>query len=373
MSESRGPQFSSPISDDQLLEAIAVGVHDGVAVLDLEGRVVFSNRALGEILGFGEDDRPGGITRLDLFPHAYPPPISPQAEAPVEGPSHVSESHTRTPQGLVANGPEERRLHWWCSPLTAPSGAPTGQVVVMHEVKERRSLDWNNWSSFSTVAHQYRSFVADMKLIYNVLLSNVLEPDEQREWLNRGKQQVEQLAHLVENFLRASQIESGQLGVRSGEVALHSLVRGVLDDPRHATKVHELRNEVPPQLPSVSADPALLSMALENLVDNAIKYSPQGGVVRVTAMVPHQDPGSVLVQVSDQGVGIPPEQLSSLFARFHRLTNPGTAGVQGLGLGLYIVKSLLEAQGGRIWATSQPGQGTTFSFALSAIPSSQGS
>ena len=132
---------------------------------------------------------------------------------------------------------------------------------------------------------------------------------------------------------------------------------------RQTTSVHELVVDVPDALPDAIADPDKLGEVALNLISNAIKYSPQGGRVRVSAWYDDDD-GRLVMSVEDQGIGIAKEDQAQLFVTFQRIHRPETQGVRGTGLGLYIVKGLLELMGGAVWVESELDQGSTFFVAL---------
>jgi signal transduction histidine kinase len=130
---------------------------------------------------------------------------------------------------------------------------------------------------------------------------------------------------------------------------------------RTQTQVHEIVVRFPPDFPSVVGDLIRLEQVLNNLVSNAIKYSPNGGTIEISG---RGSPDEVIVTVSDTGVGISYEELPHVFERFFRGARERHQGTPGAGLGLYLSKAIVEAHGGRIWAESEPGEGTTFSFAI---------
>jgi signal transduction histidine kinase len=142
------------------------------------------------------------------------------------------------------------------------------------------------------------------------------------------------------------------------------------------TPAHNLRLDVAPGVPLVTADPLRVEQVLTNLVDNAIKYSPEGGPVTVRVAPGDDDPGAtagtVVVAVRDHGVGLTPEQTERAFDRFYRATDSLNGAPRGIGLGLFLSKHLVEAQGGHIWAESEPGRGSTFRFTLPALAMAEG-
>jgi signal transduction histidine kinase len=130
---------------------------------------------------------------------------------------------------------------------------------------------------------------------------------------------------------------------------------------RARTSLHTFEFDFPSDLPSVWGDPERLQEVLSNLIDNAVKYSPSGGTIWIGGRV---DPSTVTVYVADQGIGIPPEEQVRIFDRFHRVGSPEHHRAKGTGLGLYLVKAIVEAHGGRVWVESAPERGSIFIFTL---------
>jgi signal transduction histidine kinase len=173
--------------------------------------------------------------------------------------------------------------------------------------------------------------------------------------------QAKQLERLIEDLLDVSRLQVGQLKLQPGETDLVALARAAAAQAQTLTHVHTIR-VVAPEPPLVGRwDATRLEQVLQNLLSNAVKYSPDGGeiVVRVEDL-----PRQARVSVTDQGIGIPPEALPRLFQRFFRTEEAQARGIEGLGLGLHISRALVEAHGGRLWAESLPGQGSTFVFTL---------
>ncbi len=195
------------------------------------------------------------------------------------------------------------------------------------------------------------------------LLLKLLERSGQNGRLSQSAEAIltsaRRMNSMIQDLVDVARRESGQLEIKRTPTALASTVldltrrmAGVLDTDR-------IRVEIPREMPSVWADPDRLDRILTNLLTNALKYSLPGTQVQLSA---RRENGEVVVSISDQGPGIPAEEIPRLFQRFYRGSHSRTA--EGLGLGLYITRMLVEAHGGRIWVESTPGKGSTFSFTL---------
>src|SRR5688500_5229018 len=177
--------------------------------------------------------------------------------------------------------------------------------------------------------------------------------------------QVERLGRLVDQLLDLSRLESGEVPLRIEQLPLQPLVADLISEIDVALPGRgvEVRNDVPFDLPALSADRERVHQVLFNLVDNAVRFTPTGGSVTVSA---RRRNGSVEVAVSDTGAGIPPEHLPRLFERFYRADPARGRGEGGTGIGLAIARSVVEAHGGQIRAESRPGHGSIFTFDLPA-------
>lgn len=170
------------------------------------------------------------------------------------------------------------------------------------------------------------------------------------------------LTELVRKILDVSTLEAGRFRLRAGPVALPPLLRQWLRHHQSKAPQCDLRLETAPNLPFVLADEEYLAETVHNLLDNAIKYSPNGGLIQVKAWL--EDPETVAVSVTDRGIGIPPELHEHVFEKFYRVDGRESKEVYGHGLGLYCAHKIVEAHGGQIGVKSEPGKGSTFTFTL---------
>lgn len=215
----------------------------------------------------------------------------------------------------------------------------------------------------STLAHEMRTPLTAIKGYSTALLMEdvTFSPETQREFLGFIDEECDVLETLIHDLLESSIIDAGMMKLELQPVKLPSLAKHVMDDIARRTQAHRLLIDFPEHFPILEADPDRVAQVLRNLLDNAVKYSPQGGLIVVRGDV-RQD--EVVVSVADQGVGLTPEHLNRLFEKFLRARSTLTRHVVGSGLGLSICRSIVESHGGRIWAESQLGEGTTFFFTL---------
>jgi len=223
----------------------------------------------------------------------------------------------------------------------------------------------------TALSHDMRTPLASIKGYASALLLDDLHWDEQtkRDYLAIIGEQADRLTEIVGDLLEVSVIDAGKLHLEKEPMLLPRLAQQVVDEAALRTDQHRFLLSFPPGFPVVDADTGRIRRVLFNLVDNAVKYSPDGGLVVVRGEVRENE---VVVSVADQGAGIAPEHLNRLFERFFRVKFVGGQHVAGSGLGLPIARTIVELHGGRIWAESRPGEGTTLHFTLPrAGPSSE--
>lgn len=215
----------------------------------------------------------------------------------------------------------------------------------------------------STLAHEMRTPLTSIKGYSTALLMEEasFSPETQREFLEIIDEECDVLQDLIHDLLESSIIDAGFLKLEMQPVVLPRLVQAVVDDFARRSHRHRLVVDFPEDFPLVDADPDRIMQVLRNLLDNAVKYSPDGGLVVVRGEV---RPGHVVISVADQGVGIAPEHLNRLFEKFFRIKSGLGRHVVGSGLGLPIARTIVESHGGQIWAESQVGQGSTFYFTI---------
>ncbi len=216
------------------------------------------------------------------------------------------------------------------------------------------------------MTHQIRAPFANLKWVVDLLISNKVGKieDDQREYLDILKENSERLEELIDKIVTVSKIEQGKLPLNKKEISLKKLTEKVVKESKayaEATNV-DLKLDIPKDLPNVYADESQIREVIENLVNNAIKYSNKKGDVVLSAE--KRKDKEVYFEVEDSGVGIPRGDQKFIFSKFFRSGNAIKHQTQGSGLGLYIIKSIVKAHKGKVGFTSEEGVGSTFWFTL---------
>ncbi|MBM2832018.1 MAG: hypothetical protein HW414_1070 [Dehalococcoidia bacterium] len=240
------------------------------------------------------------------------------------------------------------------------------RAQLTKEAEESRSLyeaDRLRSEFISSVSHELRTPLTLIKGYSTSLLRQDVSWDEgtQREFLQVIDEKTDLLHDLIDKLLQSAKLEAGALKLEKEPLLLPRLARKVVDDAGMRAKKHNLSLAFASSFPVVEADVRCMEQVLQNLVQNAIKYSPEGSEIVIAGEV---EDGRVVVSVSDQGIGVSPEHQDKVFERFYRVNSPETRGVPGSGLGLSITKGHVEAHGGRVWLESAAGKGSKFYFSL---------
>ncbi len=239
----------------------------------------------------------------------------------------------------------------------------TGAVAVFRDITAIKQMEQLKDEFVSVAAHELRTPLTAIKG-YAELLERRLGRDEgrarDRQSLAVIRRQTERLARLVNEMLDVSRIEAGQLQLNRESFDLSALAEETIDSVRVSDDLHTFVLDAPPGIEAF-ADIARIEQVLINLITNAATYSPKGGTITVRV---HTGDDHATVSVQDEGIGITPEEVSRLFARFYRSPQSGAMRGGGMGLGLYISREIVERHGGTIAVESTPGVGSTFTFTL---------
>ncbi len=347
------------VSDEKReLEATLQGMLAGVLVVGSDGRVRLMNSAARHIFGVPGDDGTGKplaqVVRNEEVHGLVQSCLSGNAEGSAE---------------LTIFAPEERIYQVQTALLRSDDGDVSGVVTTFNDITEIRSVERMKSEFVSTVSHELRTPLTSIKGFIRTLLDDTegyYDRDMQREFYQIIDNECDRLVRLISDLLNLSRIESGRsLDLVLTDVDLPATIDRVVDSQRAYAGEHEFEIIVPEDLSPIRADQDKVEQVLTNLLSNAVKYSPEGGKVTVHA----RDLGdNVSIAVSDEGIGIPPDHIGKLFTRFHRVDSRDTRKQYGTGIGLYLVKHLVEAHHGEVTVESEVGKGSTFTVVLPKQP-----
>jgi len=331
---------------------------EGVVVTRPDGEVALMNPAFISILSLDTETRAGAPINAYIKDEGFCTMVvkTSQGEVP-QGQSRLS--HEFTPD----NG---KYIMAHSTPVLSDTGECLGAVTVIVDITELKMLDRLKSEFVTHVSHELRSPLSTINQQLAMLLDNLVGdvPAEQRHVLMRAKEKTQGLITLIGDLLDLSRIESGLVLKEVKPVDIGPLIKGIVEflTARARTKNQTITLSVPPDgLPPVPADIIALESVFSNLITNAINYSDEGGSIEVKADLNGQH---IRVAVKDNGFGIEERHLKRIFDRFYRVKNDKTRYVTGTGLGLPIVKGILDTLGGSIQVESAPGVGSTFTVLL---------
>jgi two-component system phosphate regulon sensor histidine kinase PhoR len=239
-----------------------------------------------------------------------------------------------------------------------------GMVIVIHDITESHRYEDLRKEFVANVSHELRTPLTMIKGFVETLRDGALDDrDRAMEYLSTVERHSDQLGNLVNDLLDLSRLDSGADISPTGSLHVEALLRRVeeLMQPAATKKRQILTFDFPPNLPTILGNADYLQRAVANLVDNAIKYTKEGGRVSIVA---GQNDGQIDIEIRDTGIGIPPEDLSRIFERFYRVDRSRSREMGGTGLGLSIVKHIVQNHGGSVDVASRLGTGSTFTIHL---------
>ncbi|OLE66235.1 MAG: hypothetical protein AUG03_00860, partial [Acidobacteria bacterium 13_1_20CM_2_68_14] len=335
------------------LRTVLEGMVEGVVLTDPTGRILLANDAFRRIFNAQlpvEGRRPLETARVPALQEAIESAL--EADEPVTREIALGGAQDKVIQASLASIRE--------------SGETVGAVAVFHDVSELKRLERVRREFVANVSHELRTPLTAIKGYAETLRDGGLrDPETAAEFVRVIHRHAERLRALIEDLLDLAAVEQGEARIDLAPVALRDVATQAeaVARPAAAGKRHTLTLDVPGDLPRVLADRDRLGQVLINLLDNAVKFTPEGGRIEVSA---RPSSGRVVLSVKDNGVGIPPEDIGRIFERFYRVGRSRDRREGGTGLGLAIAKHLTQAMGGTIEVESRPGSGTTFRVSLPA-------
>ena len=344
-----GRQLAEQARDRAHMEAILAGMIEGVIVVDPHGRLQLVNEAAERMLKL--EDLTLGRHYVESIRH---PAIAELVAAALSG---------RPPDALQLSPPRDPSRTVMARATPAAGGGAHGAVLVLHDITDLRRADQIRRDFVANVSHELRTPLTAIRGYVEALSEGDASAEESRMFLGIIARHSERMERLVKDLLRLARLDAGQETLDIIACDTHNLVQGVIADATPALESRDQRIEVAIArgAETLRGDPAKLHDALRNLVANAITYSPEHTTIRIDAALVAQ---SVSLSVSDEGPGIPDDDLSRVFERFYRVDKSRARDPGGTGLGLAIVKHLVELHGGTVRAENREQGGTRVTIAL---------
>ena len=356
-------QLYETISQEkQRLDAILEYSADGVMILNAGHRIQVFNRALSRLSGWPASDAIGRhhdevIRWANLDTSAdLNDAVAGGWPLPSAQPIYVEGDLRRKNGGTISLGITY-------APLFDQAQHLVNIIANVRDITRFREAEEVKSTFVSVISHELKTPVALIKGYADTLLRKDASWDRRttRQSLEVILEETNRLNALIDNLLDASRLQAGALSLELDEVAIDHLAIQEAHHFRTQTDRHEILTHFPAEFPTVKGDAGRLKQALDNLISNAIKYSPEGGTIEISGRARN---GEVVVTIADQGVGIPLEEQPRIFESFFRGMSERHQATPGAGLGLYLSKAIVEAHEGRIWVESEPGEGAAFSFTI---------
>jgi len=343
-----------------LSSAILGSMVEGVAVVNSSERLVFANQGFVSILG------------LDVPPQSGRALVEVVRQTELlSAVRQVLKGDSRVESEIVTG---TLRQHYFA--VTVASVRATedaGAVIVLHDITDLRKLERVRRDFVANVSHELRTPLTAIQGFSETLLAGAIDDPQNRvRFLEIILDHSRRLARLTEDLLMLSKMDADRLELEIHRLSVSQFVESCVETAQRPAAEKDLRISVnlSPSLPDIAADRRRLAEVLQNLLDNAIQYTPAGGQIMVSASLENEE---VVFTVSDTGIGIPQADQPRIFERFYRVDVARSREVGGTGLGLSIAKHLVEVHGGRIWVESAVGQGSQFHFSVPIFDSGRAS
>jgi PAS domain S-box-containing protein len=342
------------------LDATIQAMVDGVVIYDPQANIRRMNPAAEEIFRYSPEilSKPFVDRKATLRPETADGLPYPLEEHPT---LRALRGETVHAEIIVYHPPGAERPFWVtlsAAPMRSKDGRLLGAVSTLTDITALHDLQQEREVILHTISHDLRTPLTGV-LGHAEMLATGCQDEHSHIHIEAILQGGERMNTMIEDLVEAARMEGGEIALRKEPVELERFLQDFLQQAAPAMDASRIILDILPGLPPVTADPARLERIFINLLSNALKYSPETSPVQVRAQA--QD-GAVLIEVRDAGQGIDPRDLPHIFERFHRPRSGRKAG--GVGLGLYITHSLVQAHGGYMAVESAPGQGSTFSFTL---------
>ncbi|MCK5061581.1 PAS domain S-box protein [Candidatus Parcubacteria bacterium] len=344
--------------------AIISNFIDPIIVIDVDNKINLINPSAMEIFGFTADD--------------LGKEVSPKNNYSFENFKELIQEDfsIKTSKELKSNNPNEEELvitvaeqEFTYKVITAPvvdnKKNKIGVMKIFYNLTREKMIDKMKSEFISIAAHQLRTPLSAIKWVIKMILDGELGKlnDEQKEFLSKGYKSNERIIELVNDMLNVSRIEEGRFGYVFNKEDFVLLVDKIVSSEENSLKSRSIKFtlNLPASLPKVYMDKTKMDLAITNLLENAIKYTPEHGKIGLTA---EAGDAFIKVRIKDNGVGIPKNDLPKLFTKFFRAVNVIRMQTEGSGLGLFMVKNIIKRHGGEIVVNSEEGKGTEFIFTL---------
>ena len=352
--------------EKELLAFTLSSMGDAVVAVDVDNRIVLFNKAAEQLTGWRFEEAHN--KQVDDIIKIINEQTRQPAESPIDRVLESRKIETGTVHDvLVARIGRQCPLSATAAPIRRNDGTMTGIVMVFRDVSQQREIDRMKSDFISSVSHELRTPLTTIRAYAETMLHDKNMTEETKiEFLQVINEESDRLTNLINGILEISRIESGTIEITRAPVNITSVVSRAVESLKHLAGKKKILLEaaIAEHLPEFFGDETKIHSMVTNLLNNAIKFTPENGHIAVSAQVNNDE---LVIRVSDNGMGIPKEDLTKIFGRFYRVHRPGKQ-IQGTGLGLAIVKEIVLRHDGRIDVESEVDKGSTFTVYLPITP-----
>lgn len=344
------------------VESVLEHSAEGIMSIDSRCQILGFNTAMEKLTGYSREEAIGQeCFRLFCLVDAEKKNLC-NMQCPMKGDLSAETGNFEQTGTILTREGRPVEVAFTYSIVRSAEGRPVNAVVNVRDISKIKEMENFRDTILSMLGHELQTPLAIIQGYTDTLSRQDAQWDAAT--LQQGLQAIgeesRRLSQVMNKLLLASRLSGGAVKLEKEPVHLAVVAGKVVRRLSALTSIHQLAVDFPEDFPAVTVEPNLMEQVLTNLIENAVKYSPRGGKVTITGA---RINGQVKVTVADEGVGIPLGDMDRLFERFHR-GEKGLSKIQGTGLGLYICKTIIEAHGGQMEASSKPGQGSQFSFIL---------
>lgn len=349
-------RYHKALTEKKETEAVIHSIAEGLVVVGPDGNVIMMNPAAERLLGVSKKEKIGKPILKDLRDEQIvslvkTSPNSQDREIELLGQDENTKKILRASSAIIEN----------------ENGQTVGMVSMLSDITKQKELDRMKTSFVTSVSHELRTPLVAIDKSLSLILAKVTGPitEAQEQFLAIAQRNLKRLSRLIDDLLDISKLEAGKMELRLQSAAIGSIIGEVTESlgTWANTKSIAMVKNISADLPEIMMDPGRITQVLNNLVGNALKFTPNNGTITITAVFQPAREG-VEVSVSDTGIGMGKEHLGKIFDKFYQVGERISIDVSGTGIGLSIARELVELHGGKIWAESEKDHGSKFTFVL---------
>lgn len=358
--------ISELVAERDILETILYNTSDGVFALDRNGKIITFNNSMETLTGYSlsEVENKSADEYIRFFDDKIPLDTSEYCSMPGTAPNRKAFSKEKIT--IVKRNGEKRYAKMTSATISEGRSINIGCVVTLKDITKDIELETMKLDFVSIAAHELRTPLTAMRGYLSLLKDEIKKDldEEHAAYLDKVAISTDQLYVLVENLLNISRIERGNLELNKQEQNWEEVIKEVVEQFKpnaESAKLSLTHVKAKGAIPKVKVDKTMINEVFANLLDNSIRYTPEGGRISIFAEVVGD---TVVTHIKDTGVGIPQASIPHIFKKFYRVSTVLKEGKKGTGLGLFISKEIVKLHDGEIWVESDFGNGSTFSFSV---------